>query len=44
MAGRVPALHVFLEAKKDVNAHYKRGHNGGEFDSTRAKCALIFSH
>ena len=42
MAGLVPAIHVFLlpPGKKDVDARDKRGHDGGEADSIRAKIAL----
>jgi hypothetical protein len=28
MAGLVPAIHVFIEATKDVDARDKRGHDG----------------
>jgi hypothetical protein len=30
MAGLVPAIHVVLPAKEDVDARAKRGHDGGE--------------
>jgi len=30
MAGLVPAIHVLLGAKEDVDARDKRGHDGGE--------------
>ena len=29
MAGLVPAIHVLLATKKDVDARDKRGHDGG---------------
>jgi hypothetical protein len=32
MAGLVPAIHVFIEATKDVDARDKRGHDGRESD------------
>jgi hypothetical protein len=28
MAGLVPAIHVFIEGPKDVDARDKRGHDG----------------
>jgi hypothetical protein len=28
MAGLVPAIHVFLAAKEDVDARHKAGHDG----------------
>jgi len=42
MAGLVPAIHVFvaLQGRKDVDARDKRGHDGGEGDTTSAKTAL----
>jgi hypothetical protein len=30
MAGLVPAIHVLLATKKDVDARHKAGHDGGE--------------
>jgi hypothetical protein len=30
MAGLVPAIHALLDAKKDVDARDRRGHDGGE--------------
>jgi hypothetical protein len=30
MAGLVPAIHVFLAQKKDVDARHKAGHDDGE--------------
>ena len=30
MAGLVPAIHVFLFAKQDVDARHKAGHDGAE--------------
>jgi hypothetical protein len=30
MAGLVPAIHVFIGDKKDVDARHKAGHDGGK--------------
>jgi hypothetical protein len=29
MAGLVPAIHVFMAAREDVDARHKAGHDGG---------------
>jgi hypothetical protein len=39
MAGRVPAIHVFLAAPKNVNARDKPGHDG-VFDALTALSAV----
>jgi hypothetical protein len=33
MAGLVPAIHVLLAAKKDVDARHEAGHDDGEIDA-----------
>jgi hypothetical protein len=35
MAGLVPAIHVFIEAAKDVDARDKRGHDERVIQSAR---------
>jgi hypothetical protein len=35
MAGLVPAIHVFIEATKDVDARDKRGHDERVIQSDR---------
>jgi hypothetical protein len=40
MAGLVPAIHVLLARKKDVDARHKAGHDGARF-SLIAKCTTL---
>jgi len=41
MAGLVPAIHVFLFKKQDVDARHKAGHDGGGIELT-APARLTF--
>src|SRR5213076_205020 len=40
MAGLVPAIHVLLATKKDVDAHDERGHDDGEREHIMAARGL----
>jgi hypothetical protein len=37
MAGLVPAIHVFKQHKKDVDARHKAGHDGAKIKVTNAE-------
>jgi hypothetical protein len=41
MAGLVPAIHVFIAQKQDVDARDKRGHDEGERNSPVTKKAPV---